>query len=273
MTIIPILRRELVAAARKAQLQSGRSFFAGMLLAIVLGTFGAWYYWDQGSVSPQLMGTRREAVVPVDRVALHAISIFGVATAAALSIAGEKDRRTLDFLLATRLSNAEIVLGKLDVFPDLFLSTVVAGLPVMLLLNTLGSIDLGLILLTYAVLRLHGVFPGVALDLGFDRRSDSRQRHFLDPLHDRLAGRSLLRGLRLSSVRHPTARLRLDRECLAPGQQPLGFAPEDRRRNLRVQWTDRRSRPDERIATDRGRSLPGLGDRSPALGLSDQRQR
>ena len=151
MTIIPILRRELVAAARRAQLQGGRSFFAGMVLTIVLVSFGARYYWEQGSVSPQSMGTAaRQSFLWI--VSLHGISIFGVASAAALSIAGEKDRRTLDFLLATRLSNAEIVLGKLMSSLVVFISTVVAGLPLILLLHTLGSIDLRLILLTYASL-------------------------------------------------------------------------------------------------------------------------
>jgi ABC-type transport system involved in multi-copper enzyme maturation permease subunit len=157
VTIIPILRRELVAAARKAQLQTGRLFFAGMLLTIVLGTFGAWYYWEHGSVSPQLMGhVARLSFLWI--VLVHAISIFGCATTGALSIAGEKDRRTLDFLLATRLGNAEIVLGKLVSSLTLFISTLAAGLPIMLLLNTLGSIDLELILLTYASLTCMAFF-------------------------------------------------------------------------------------------------------------------
>lgn len=151
MTIIPILRRELVAAARRAKVQTGRSFFVGMLLTIVLATFGARYYWEDGSVSPQAMGTAaRQSFVWI--VLLHGISVFGVASAAALSIAGEKDRRTLDFLLATRLGNAEIVLAKLVSSLTVYFSTLAAGLPVMLLLNTLGSIDLRLILLTYASL-------------------------------------------------------------------------------------------------------------------------
>jgi ABC-type Na+ efflux pump permease subunit len=151
VTILPILRRELVAAARKATLQTGRSFFAGMLLTIILVSFGARYYWEQGSVSPQSMGTAaRQSFLWI--VSLHGISVFGVASAAALSIAGEKDRRTLDFLLATRLGNAEIVLAKLVSSLTVYFSTLAAGLPVMLLLNTLGSIDLRLILLTYACL-------------------------------------------------------------------------------------------------------------------------
>ena len=56
MTILPILKRELVAAARKAQLHAGRSVFAGMMLIVLLGFFGSWFYWNRGSVSPQSIG-------------------------------------------------------------------------------------------------------------------------------------------------------------------------------------------------------------------------
>ncbi len=157
MTIVPILNRELVASARKPQLQAGRSVFAGMLLAVVLSTFGAWYYWEHGSISPELMGrVARQSFLWI--VFIHGMAMFGVSTAAAHSIAAEKDRRTLDFLLATQLSNAEIVVGKLASSLTLFFSTLAAGLPVMLLLNTLGSIEIELILLTYASLTCMAFF-------------------------------------------------------------------------------------------------------------------
>jgi ABC-type Na+ efflux pump permease subunit len=157
VTIIPIMKRELVAAARKAQLQSGRSVFAGMMLTIVVGAFGAWYYWEHGSVSPDVMGrAARQSFLWI--VLVHAMSILGASATAAVSIAGEKDRRTLDFLLATRLSNAEIVVAKLASSLILFFSTVAAGLPIMLLLNTLGGIDHRLILLTYASLACMSFF-------------------------------------------------------------------------------------------------------------------
>ena len=73
-----------------------------------------------------------------------------VSTRAAPSIAGEKDRGTLDFLLATRLGNAEIVLGKLASCMAVLAADLAAGLPVMLLLHLLGGVDLRLILLAYA---------------------------------------------------------------------------------------------------------------------------
>ena len=89
----------------------------------------------------------------------------------AASIALEKDRRTLDFLLATRLSNAEIVLGKLAACMTFLVAGFAAGLPIMLLLHPLGGIDLRLILLAYAGLLTTAFFMIALADLGLDRRS------------------------------------------------------------------------------------------------------
>ena len=243
------------------------------MLTVILGTFGTWYYWEQGSISPQLMGTvARQSFMWI--LSFHGISIFVVANAAALSIAAEKDRRTLDFLLATRLSNAEIVLGKLMSSMAIFMSTVLAGLPLILLLHTLGSIDLELILLTYASFVCMAFFLAslsIWVSTGASNSGHAARFSMLCIMAWLMV--PFFVAFIFPAVRHPTARLRLDRECLAPGERPLGFAPEDRRRTLCVQWTDRRSGPDERIASDWRRSVPDLGDRSSALGLSDQRQR
>ena len=57
-TITPVFRRDLVAAAREREgtrLHSERSSFAGMLAAIVLVTFGAWFYWSDGYVTNRTM--------------------------------------------------------------------------------------------------------------------------------------------------------------------------------------------------------------------------
>ena len=84
-------------------------------------------------------------------VVAHAVVIIGVFSArAAPSIALENDRRTLDFLLATRLSNAEIVLGKLAACMTVLLAGFAVGLPFMIMLHPLGAVDLRLIVLAYA---------------------------------------------------------------------------------------------------------------------------
>jgi ABC-type Na+ efflux pump permease subunit len=163
LDIRPILNRELLTAARKTRLWGNRCFDAGILLTIILATFATRYYWDQGQVSNQDM---------MDSVALQAFGwmviahtsvIVGVFWArAAPSIALEKDCGTLDFLLATPLSNAEIVLGKLAAcMIDLF-AGFAAGLPIMLVLHPLGDIDIRLILLAYAGL-ISTAFVSIAL--------------------------------------------------------------------------------------------------------------
>jgi len=149
LTIAPILFRELVTAARRGRLQADRASYAALLLTIVLGTFGAWYYVEGGQVSHHLMARVGWQSFLWILVA-HAFVIMGGAIKGAQSIAAEKDRRTLDFVLATPLGNAEIVVGKLAACLAGFFATVGAGLPVVLLLNVLGGVDLRLILLAYA---------------------------------------------------------------------------------------------------------------------------
>jgi ABC-type Na+ efflux pump permease subunit len=156
--ITPIVRRELLIATRKPRLWGDRSFFAGILLAAVLATLGARYYWDGPDLAYHV--TARVALqVFLWFLAAHACAVFGVFSAKAVtSIAEEKDRRTLDFLLATRLSNAEIVLGKFASCMTFLIAACAMGLPIMLLLCPLGGIDPRLIFLAYAALFTTGFF-------------------------------------------------------------------------------------------------------------------
>jgi ABC-type Na+ efflux pump permease subunit len=143
----------LLTAARKTSLWGNRGFFAGLLLTVILATFGARYYWDHGHNLDHDMMARVAFEAFLWILLAHMVVIFGVFWEwAAPSIAQEKDRRTLDFLLATRLSNAEIVLGKLAACMTVLIAGFAAGLPIMLLLHPLGGIDLRLILLAYAAL-------------------------------------------------------------------------------------------------------------------------
>jgi ABC-type transport system involved in multi-copper enzyme maturation permease subunit len=144
-----ILRRELKVAARCGQFHAARAWFSGILLVIVVGTFVAWHYAQQGAWSADTMSAvAGQSFLFV--VIAHAMSIFTLATTGAVSIAREMDRKTLGFLLATRLTNAEIVLGKLAACVAAFAGSLAAGLPVMILLNVLGGVHPRLILLAYA---------------------------------------------------------------------------------------------------------------------------
>jgi ABC-type transport system involved in multi-copper enzyme maturation permease subunit len=169
------LNRELMAASRRVGLWGDRGFVAGAVLAIVLVTFAARYYWDGGHDSPALM-TRVASQSFVWIVLLHGFLIMGVGTAgAAPSIAGEKDRRTLDFLLATRLGNAEIVLGKLAACMAVVVAQLAAGLPLVLLLHLLGGVDLRLIALAYVGLSTTAFFL-IALGIWVSTRAAGLQQ-------------------------------------------------------------------------------------------------
>ena len=82
-------------------------------------------------------------------VIAHATSILGLATLGAHSIAGEMDRKTLGFVLATRLEAPRSSWASWRPAWRV-LSDLAAGLPVMILLNVLGGVHPQLILLAYA---------------------------------------------------------------------------------------------------------------------------
>jgi ABC-type transport system involved in multi-copper enzyme maturation permease subunit len=64
----------------------------------------------------------------------------------AAAVAHEKDRKTLDLLLMTNLSNAELVLGKLLASMLTVLVVVVAVFPLLMIVALLGGVDYGQIL-------------------------------------------------------------------------------------------------------------------------------
>ena len=157
MSLPAILARELAAHARSRRWASGRVFFAASLLVIVIAALAT--AWD-GSVA-RLSGDRITRAMQVAFrviVGVHLAAALLISGYAALAIAGEKDRRTLDFLLATRLSNAEIVLSKLAACLIVALAPILAALPLMLLMIPLGGIDPRLIALTYAAVATIALF-------------------------------------------------------------------------------------------------------------------
>ena len=80
-----------------------------------------------------------------------ALAVFFSAMLAASAVAQEKDRKTFVLLLLTRLTNQELVLGKLLASLLNVLVMFAAGLPVFVLLSLMGGISVGQIARTAAV--------------------------------------------------------------------------------------------------------------------------
>jgi ABC-type Na+ efflux pump permease subunit len=149
MTITPIYMRELLVAARRGRLQWNRGMVAVVLVAMVVGTLVVRCYEAGWVASNHLMSLCAHDAFRL-AVGYQGVLAFVALTQAAQSIADEKNRRTLDFLLATRLGNAEIVLGKLAACLTVTFTTIAAGLPVMMLFVVLGGLDYRLVLIVYA---------------------------------------------------------------------------------------------------------------------------
>ena len=146
----PILGRELRTVARRAKAYRQRCSLA-IALSLSLAILFA--------VAQQAMGP----AVSVQSCAILAQYLFGVVAATqfvltmwlvpvlvAGSIALERERRTLDSLLTTRLSSAEIILGKLLGGLLQYAACLLATLPIMILLCLVGGVDPRLVLLAHA---------------------------------------------------------------------------------------------------------------------------
>ena len=80
-----------------------------------------------------------------------ALVTFLAALGSASAVSQEKDRRTLILLLLTRLSNRELVLGKLFASLLNVLAMLVAAIPVFLMITLLGGVSLDQVLRVFCV--------------------------------------------------------------------------------------------------------------------------
>lgn len=122
---------------------------AGTVVAICVGVWD-WHGWDRASVG----GAARFALVAFAWTAAvqMMISVGLVPVLIAPAIASERDRKSLDSLLVTRLSAAEIVLGTMGAGLLWYACGLVALAPLAVLMMFLGGIDPGLVVLAALVL-------------------------------------------------------------------------------------------------------------------------
>src|SRR5215213_8280820 len=151
--------REAAVAQRRESFFAARSLFVAALFALTLTAWQllvgsqrlesigdlAWF----GAAAFQLLAPLQLAVaVP--------FSALLVASAVAL----EKDRKTLDLLLLTSLSNSELVLGKLLAGMLSVIVVVVATLPLLMIIALLGGVSNGQILRVQAVTLASALLAG-----------------------------------------------------------------------------------------------------------------
>lgn len=151
----PVFESELGVSARKARTYAARAAVGAAAFGSLALVCRAWAGPD-----PATMAGASAAVFPWVVLAQGALVVVLTPALTAGAVAGEAQRKTLGDLLASDLSSAEVVLGKLAGRLARVASLVAAGLPALVLIGTLGGVGLP------AVLAAEGATLSTAFFLG-----------------------------------------------------------------------------------------------------------
>jgi ABC-type transport system involved in multi-copper enzyme maturation permease subunit len=151
----PVLFYDLMCSARRTRFIMLRVVYAGILFLVLIWVASTW------SLKQQFNPTPGNPVEESARMAESYFSTFLTLQMLAVlfltpayvagAISEEKERRTLEFMLATDLANREIVLSKLLSRLANLAFLLLAGLPILSLMQFLGGVDPLLLLVGFAV--------------------------------------------------------------------------------------------------------------------------
>jgi ABC-type Na+ efflux pump permease subunit len=141
MAFGPIIDRELLTMARKPRGHGLRVGIALLMFGALAANYFGWreYYENQGVFTlAQLSSYARSTFISLAILQLI-LTLVIVPSLVSPAIAEEKERKTLHYMLATRLGNGEIILGKLGARMLQYLTAISAGVPILLSLTLMGG--------------------------------------------------------------------------------------------------------------------------------------
>jgi ABC-type transport system involved in multi-copper enzyme maturation permease subunit len=144
----PVFYTELLTTARRARYYWLRFLYCSILFLSIWGTYQS-ISWDPDAMSIGRIGSFASTIfTTIATVQMLAVIALAPALVAG-TIADESQRKTLHYLLSSRLTSGEIVLGKL-LARILHLAVFVAlGAPIVSLLTLFGGVDPTTVQLTY----------------------------------------------------------------------------------------------------------------------------
>jgi ABC-type transport system involved in multi-copper enzyme maturation permease subunit len=141
----PVLFYDMVRSARRGRYVLVRCAYAGLLLFFLCSAWASTRSYGQGSGRQEAARLAESFFETFMAVQILAVGLLTPAYVAG-AIAEEKERKTLEFLLATDLRNREIVLSKLVARLANLTLFVLTGLPILSFLQFLGGVDPNLVL-------------------------------------------------------------------------------------------------------------------------------
>lgn len=155
----PVLAYDMIRNARRTRFILMRWLYVVFLLLLLVWVHSMWRL-EMDNRGGRPVATYRD----MTRLAEQYFVVFSITQFALIAlltpayvagaIAEEKERKTLEFLLASDLENREIVLGKLVSRLGNLALFVLAGLPVLSLMQFFGGIDPSLLLASFAATAL-----------------------------------------------------------------------------------------------------------------------
>ncbi len=163
----PVFEVELLTTARRARYYALRALYGLILLLLFWASYAAFEqtirasrvvfgrngtFWTiEGDPRPGELASFARTTFAWFAVAQGLAVLLITPSLVAGTIAGEKQRKTLHYLLASQLSSGEIVLGKLLARMLMVFVYLVASVPFLFLLRLFGGVELDLILVTFAI--------------------------------------------------------------------------------------------------------------------------
>jgi ABC-type transport system involved in multi-copper enzyme maturation permease subunit len=147
----PVLYYEMVRVGRRGRVFLLRSAYALFIFLLLLWIWTSWgHEYASRSTQNREMAKLAESFFFTFAIIQFFCVLLLTPGYVAGCIADDKERRTLEFLLATDLANREIIFGKLVARIGNLLLFLLTGLPVLSLIQFFGGIDPTLLLLTFA---------------------------------------------------------------------------------------------------------------------------
>jgi len=146
----PLFHREAVLAPRRPKLYLARTVYVIVLLILMCT---AWLVVTGTQIIRNVGDMARFGAVLFQILAPLQLAVvaFGAAMVAASAVAQEKDRRTLILLLMTRMSNVELVLGKLLASLLNTFVMLLAALPLFIMIPMFGGVSFAQVLQAFLV--------------------------------------------------------------------------------------------------------------------------
>lgn len=159
MFVGPIFYRELAVAPRRTRFFVDRAAYAAGFMLLIST---AWAVMSGNQILSSVGDLARFGIILFDVMAplQLALILFYAPVLAASTVAQEKDKQTLILLLMTRLSNGELVLGKLLASLVHVLVLLLASLPIFSLVVLFGGVSFAQVGRVFAVTAVAGLAAG-----------------------------------------------------------------------------------------------------------------